>query len=448
MRSTLIRAVLVAVLSITTTIGLMSSVVATASTPVTSTTELNVRAKPSTSAKIVGSLHRGQTVKSTSDSNGWTKITYKGKTAYVASRYVTKGEELPTGDDVGQGQTRTTTTQVNLREGPGLTEDVITVLDEGTKVTQTGNTSKGWTEVTVDGEKGWVSTQYLTAATDGLPEVTGTRSTTRDLIVRATSDDDGTEIGLAEKGTKVKITGTTKNARAQIVFEGKVGWVLAKYLSNGDSDEPTAPPLPAITGTRYATADLIIRTTSGADFENLGDIPEGTKISITGVTENSRAQIIWDGAVRWVTAQYLSKTKPGNDGGGSGSGGGLSGSTKGLKPNALKVIAAVRSDWPQIKVFGGVHPDPLPDHPSGRAVDLMIPNYKSAAGKKLGHDMSRWLEAHHTELGINYIIWDQHIWNVQRDSQGWRSMASRGSDSANHKNHVHVTVLAKGYAPI
>jgi len=447
MRSTLIRAVLVAVLSITTTIGLMSSMTATASTPVTATTELNVRAKPSTSATIVGSLHRGQTVKARSDTNGWTKITYKGKTAYVSSRYLTKGEEMPTGDDVDKGATATTTTQVNLREGPGLTEDVITVLDEGTKVTKTGKTSKGWTEVEVGSEQGWVSTQYLTDAVSGLPEVTGTRKATRDLNVRETSDEDSALVGLVREGDKVSVTGTTKNSRAQILFEGKVGWVLAKYLSNGDTDEPTAPPLPAVTGTRYATADLTIRTTSGSDFTDLGDIPEGTKLSITGVTENKRAQIIWDGAVRWVTAQYLSKTKPTSTGGGSG-GSGLSGSTKGLKPNALKVVAAVRTSWPQIKTFGGVHPDPLPDHPSGRALDLMLPNYKSAAGKKLGHDMSRWLEDHHSELGINYIIYDQHIWNVQRDKEGWRPMASRGSDSANHKNHVHVTVLAKGYAPI
>ena len=448
MRSTLIRAVLIAVLSITTTIGLMSSVVATASVPVTSTTELNVRAKPSTSAKIVGSLHRGQTVKSTSDSNGWTTITYQGKTAYVASRYVTKGEELPTGGDVGQGQISTTTTQVNLREGPALTEDVVAVLDAGTKVTQTGKTSKGYTEVTVGSKKGWVSTQYLTKASDGLPAVTGTRKATMDLSIRATSEEDAKVVGLARKGTKVSITGTTKNARAQIVFDGKVGWVLAKYLSNGDTDEPSPPPLPPVTGTRYATADLTIRTTSGSDFVDLGDIPKGTKLSITGVSENGRSQIVWESAVRWITTQYLSKTKPTSEGGGSGSGGGLSGSTKGLKPNALKVLDAVRKNWPQIKVFGGVHPDPLPDHPSGRALDLMLPNYKSAAGKKLGHDMSRWLEARHSELGINYIIYDQHIWNEQRDKEGWRPMASRGSDSANHKNHVHVTVLAKGYAPI
>lgn len=449
MRSTLIRAVLVAVLSITTTVGLMSSGVATASTPVTATTDVNVRAKPSTKATIVGSLHRGQTVKASSDKNGWTKVTYKGKTAYVASRYLSKGDDLPIGDDVGQGVTKTTTTKVNLRTGPALTEDVITVLDEGVTVTQTGKTAKGWTEVMVGSQKGWVSSQYLTASGDGLPAITGTRTTTADLNIRATSADDGKVIGLARKGTTVSITGTTDNSRAQIVVKKKVGWVLAKYLTNGDTTQPSAPALPPVTGTRYATTDLIIRTTSGSDFVNLGDIPSGTKLSITGVTKNQRAQIIWDGAVRWVTAQYLSKTKPSSGGSSGGSGGGtLSGSTKGLKPNALKVLAAVRANWPQIKTFGGVHPDPLPDHPSGRAVDLMLPNYKSAAGKKLGHDMSRWLQSHHSELGINYIIYDQHIWNVLRDKEGWRYMASRGSDSANHKNHVHVTVLAKGYAPI
>ncbi|HEY0238342.1 MAG TPA: SH3 domain-containing protein [Friedmanniella sp.] len=441
MRSTLIRAVLVVVLSITTTIGLMSSITATASTPVTATTEVNVRAKPSTSAKILGTLHRGQTVKARSDSDGWTKITYQDKTAYVFSRYLTKGGDLPSGDDVDKGGTRTTTTQVNLREGPGLTEDVITVLDEGTEVTLTGKTSKGWTEVTVGSDSGWVSTQYLTDAKDGLPAVTGTRTTTKDLTIRATSADDGRKLGVAEKGSTVSITGTTDNSRMQIIYKGAVAWVRAKYLTNGDTDEPSAPPLPPVTGSRYATADLTIRTTSGDDFVDLGDIPSGTKLSVTGVKENGRTQIIWDGAVRWVTTQYTTKTKPT----GSGASPGVE---KGLKPNALKVLAAVRENWPQIKTIGGVHPDPLPDHPSGRALDLMLPDYKSAAGKKLGHDLSRWLEARHTELGINYIIYDQHIWNEQRDKEGWRPMAGRGSDSANHKNHVHVTVLAKGYAPI
>jgi hypothetical protein len=78
----------------------------------------------------------------------------------------------------------------------------------------------------------------------------------------------------------------------------------------------------------------------------------------------------------------------------------------------------------------------------------MIPNYKSKAGKALGLKLSRWARTNAKKLGINYVIWDQHIWNNQRANQGWRYMASRGSDTANHKNHVHITVYAAGYRPI
>ena len=48
--------------------------------------------------------------------------------------------------------------------------------------------------------------------------------------------------------------------------------------------------------------------------------------------------------------------------------------------------------------------------------------------------------AERQELGIEYVIWNQQIWNIQRDAEGWRYMADRGGDSANHKNHVHITV--------
>jgi hypothetical protein len=38
------------------------------------------------------------------------------------------------------------------------------------------------------------------------------------------------------------------------------------------------------------------------------------------------------------------------------------------------------------------------------------------------------------------VIWSQHIWTVQRSSEGWRAMPDRGSTTANHYDHVHVSV--------
>ena len=56
--------------------------------------------------------------------------------------------------------------------------------------------------------------------------------------------------------------------------------------------------------------------------------------------------------------------------------------------------------------------------------------------------VAAWAKANARDLGINYVIWNQHIWNITRDSEGWRYMADRGGDSANHKIHVHITFAA------
>ena len=49
------------------------------------------------------------------------------------------------------------------------------------------------------------------------------------------------------------------------------------------------------------------------------------------------------------------------------------------------------------------------------------------------------MRAHASELGVSYVIWSQHIWSVERGSEGWRAMEDRGSTTANHYDHVHVS---------
>ena len=49
----------------------------------------------------------------------------------------------------------------------------------------------------------------------------------------------------------------------------------------------------------------MIRTTSGADYVNLGDVPAGTILNVTGTVTNGMAQIVYNGAARWVNAAYI-----------------------------------------------------------------------------------------------------------------------------------------------
>ncbi len=441
MRTRLARVSTAAALSIGLLFGAVGQLPAMADTRVTATEGMNVRQGPSTASTIVGSLYRGQTVTVLSSANGWSKINYAGETAYVASAYLTKGASLPAAAQVSAGAVKTTTTAVNLRKGPGLSYGVIRVLAQGSRVTATGKTSVGFTQVVNGSSTGWVSAQYLTGSASGLPAVIGVRVATADLAIRTTSGPDSKTVSEVKKGTKLSVTGATANGRAQIVYDEAIRWVTAKYLANAPATQPAAPALPRVTGTRYATAELTIRSSSADKYTSITTVAVGTKLSITGVVQNGRMQVVYNRAVRWVTAKYLATSKPATPP--------PSGSAKverGLQPNAKKTYRAAIANFPQIKTVYGVRPDPIPDHPSGRAIDLMIPNYKSASGRKLGSEVAAWAKTNARSLGVSYIIWDQRIWNIQRDGEGWRYMANRGGDSANHKDHVHITVYG-GSAP-
>ena len=442
MRRTLIKLrAAAALVALGVIFSLMWPQAAGATTQMTATVGVNIRSGASTQSSILGGLYRGQTVTAISSAAGWTKITFRGSTAYVASKYLSKGKDLPVPKKIGAGTVKITTTALNLRTGPGLSYRVIKVLKGGTKVTLTGKTARGWAQLINGKSTGWSSMQYLASSTTGRPAIIGKRVATADLDIRTTSGANAKTIAEVKKGTALSVTGAIQNGRAQIIYKGAIRWVTAKYLTNLKSNLPAPPKLPKITGTRYATATLNIRSTYADRYKLITEVPRGTKLNITGVVKNGRMQIIFEKAVRWVTAKYLSKSVP------SSVPPSWRAVERGLKPNAVKVHRAARAKFPQITTYYTLRAGVFTDHSTGRALDLMIPNYRSASGKALGYKVAAWAKANAKPLGINYVIWNQHIWNIQRDSEGWRYMADRGGDSANHKNHVHITVFAAGFDP-
>ncbi|CAA9316562.1 MAG: putative secreted protein [uncultured Friedmanniella sp.] len=122
----------------------------------------------------------------------------------------------------------------------------------------------------------------------------------------------------------------------------------------------------------------------------------------------------------------------------------------GLTPDALRVLRCLKHRWPQLTSFGGVGNRPSNvdrDHQEGRAVDAMVADYQTPAGKQLGNAIASWVVANQSRLGVRYVIWNARIWNVQRASEGWRTCGSQAScyagadDSAAHRDHVHISVF-------
>ena len=183
----------------------------------------------------------------------------------------------------------------------------------------------------------------------------------------------------------------------------------------------------------WTTVDLNLWTSPKKDARKVGVIEDTKRVLVTGRKTPERVEIVLDGKSRWVTAGYLSEEKP-EAGVGSGNLGAscTNGSAvpSGVSPNIVSVHEAVCANFPEITSYGTFRGDG--EHAQGIAIDIMV------SGER-GWQVAEFVRANYAELGVSYIIYSQSIWSVERGSEGWRGMSDRGSTTANHYDHVHVT---------
>jgi hypothetical protein len=187
---------------------------------------------------------------------------------------------------------------------------------------------------------------------------------------------------------------------------------------------------------KWTTVDLNLWSSSDRAAKQVGLLESAKHVLVTGRAVDGRVEVVIDGRSRWVTAGYLSDDKPTTA---PTAAAGLSmapcpdGSVEsGLTPSAVYVYRSVCHAFPQITSYGGW--DAHGEHSSGKAIDIMTSDVA------LGNAIAAFLQQHASQLHLYDILWRQHIWTPVRASEGWRLFADRGSPTANHYDHVHVSV--------
>lgn len=115
-----------------------------------------------------------------------------------------------------------------------------------------------------------------------------------------------------------------------------------------------------------------------------------------------------------------------------------------VKPH-VEDAAEVISDEFGITDIGGYRSSGARDpngHPVGLAIDVMVG--RDEKGKKHGDKIAQYVIDNHTELNVKDLIWNQQIMNVDRGETTWEDMDDRGSDTQNHKDHVHISFTTSG----
>ena len=136
---------------------------------------------------------------------------------------------------------------VNFRSGPSTNYSSICKLNKGDKVEYIGE-SGSWIKVKFEGKTGYVYGSYIGEYASIYLNVKYV--TASSLNVRKGASTSYSVIGTLSKGTKVELI-STSNGWSKIKYNGNVGYVSSKYLSNSIvEDNTTASP--------SATVDKVI----------------------------------------------------------------------------------------------------------------------------------------------------------------------------------------------
>lgn len=196
-------------------------------------------------------------------------------------------------------------------------------------------------------------------------------------------------------------------------------------------------------GTKFVQKNTVVRAAPSGEATSLGSIKAGDKMSVTDKVEGDFRQVSYDGKLGYVLEARLGDNEPPKETATAASSSGAAtytgGSTYtgktvlGLKPKAMVVYNAVTSQWSFTAIGGYRATNNKSNHGSGGAIDFMT--YKDSAK---GWAVAKYVAANASAFGIDHIIFEQKIWTPYNPT--WRPMADRGSITANHYDHVHVSV--------
>ncbi len=215
--------------------GFESSRVEAAST-YTTTANLNLRLSAATWSPILLTIPSGASVKYVSTYGSWYKVSYGGKTGYVASQYV-KVSSASTITPSSASYYKTTV-NLNMRLTAASWSTVLMTIPNGATVKYVSRYGS-WYKVSYNGKTGYVASQYLSAT--GAPTTTTSTTsyqTTVNLNMRLTAASWSKVLMTIPNGSTVKYV-SKYGSWYKVSYGGKTGYVASQYLKPTTTTTPT-----------------------------------------------------------------------------------------------------------------------------------------------------------------------------------------------------------------
>ncbi|MGV1115414.1 SH3 domain-containing protein [Clostridium perfringens] len=331
-----------------------------------SANQLNVRTSPNENGQVIGTLHKNDKVNVLDKSiDGWYKIDFNGRRAYVSSKYVNlisyKNNEVKTEVKKepieGTGKVNINTA-LNVRQASTTNSRIIGSLKGGEKVNIISE-SNGFYKIEFNNSYGYVYSKYISkdgdsekvqvvkqeevkkekvdeskkeakATPKAEPVVLAVRSLNKTGIVNVSSSLNVREgastsskvIGSLSGNTKVTIVGE-EGAFYKIEYKGSHGYVAKEYVkdvtesnnSNQGTQTPEKPSTPETTkktGIVNVSSSLNVREGASTSSKVIGSLSGNTKVTIVG-EEGAFYKIEYKGSHGYVAKEYIKDVTESNN---------------------------------------------------------------------------------------------------------------------------------------
>ncbi|MGU8357381.1 SH3 domain-containing protein [Clostridium perfringens] len=331
-----------------------------------SANQLNVRTSPNENGQVIGTLHKNDKVNVLDKSiDGWYKIDFNGRRAYVSSKYVNlisyKNNEVKTEVKKepieGTGKVNINTA-LNVRQASTTNSRIIGSLKGGEKVNIISE-SNGFYKIEFNNSYGYVYSKYISkdgdsekvqvvkqeevkkekvdeskkeakATPKAEPVVLAVRSLNKtgivnvssSLNVRSSASTSSKVIGSLSGNTKVTIVGE-EGAFYKIEYKGSHGYVAKEYVkdvteSNNSnqgtqtSEKPSTPESTEKTGIVNVSSSLNVRSSASTSSKVIGSLSGNTKVTIIG-EEGAFYKIEYKGSHGYVAKEYVKDVTESNN---------------------------------------------------------------------------------------------------------------------------------------
>ncbi|TBX09944.1 cell surface protein [Clostridium perfringens] len=331
-----------------------------------SANQLNVRTSPNENGQVIGTLHKNDKVNVLDKSiDGWYKIDFNGRRAYVSSKYVNlisyKNNEVKTEVKKepieGTGKVNINTA-LNVRQASTTNSRIIGSLKGGEKVNIISE-SNGFYKIEFNNSYGYVYSKYISkdgdsekvqvvkqeevkkekvdeskkeakATPKAEPVVlavralnkTGIVNVSSSLNVRNEASTSSKVIGSLSGNSKVTIVGE-EGAFYKIEYKGSQGYVAKEYIkdvtesnnSNQGTQTPekqSTPESTEKTGIVNVSSSLNVREGASTSSKVIGSLSGNTKVTIVG-EEGAFYKIEYKGSHGYVAKEYIKDVTENNN---------------------------------------------------------------------------------------------------------------------------------------